>query len=76
MSYAQFQSTEVSPLTLTLLKVARMLGLVSMEMSEKDTIKINNLTLINFVIKCVGPCHERTLTLYMMALQVRRSVGL
>ena len=73
MSYAQFRNSEISPLTLTLLKVVHMLGLISMETGmgdKKDTIKINNLTLINFVIKCIGPCHEQTLTLYMLGLQV------
>ena len=73
MSYAQFKNSEISPLTLTLLKVVHMLGLISMETGvgeKKDTIKMNNLTLINFVIKCIGPCHEQTLTLYMLGLQV------
>ena len=77
MSYAQFHVNEVSTLTLTILKVAGMLRLVSMEMGvggDKDVIRINNLTLINFVIKCVGPCHEQTLTIYMMLLQVAGTV--
>ena len=73
MSYAEFSVSEISSLTLLGLKVVSMLGLVAMETGvgkTKDRIKINNLTLINFVIKLVGPCHEQTLTLYMMALQV------
>lgn len=73
MSYAKFSRSEVSQPTIALLKAANMLGLVSMETGvgeDKDMIRINNLTLINFVIKCVGPCHEQTLTLYMMMFQV------
>lgn len=74
MSYAQFHTSEVSQLTLAVLKVVSMLGLVAMETKvgkDENMIRINNLTLINFVIKCVGPCHEQTLTLYMMGLQVK-----
>ena len=73
MSYAEFAESDVSSLTLLGLKVVSMLGLVAMETGlgkSNDRIRVNNLTLINFVIKWVGPCHEQTLTLYMMALQV------
>lgn len=74
MSYAQFRPSEVSPLTLGILKLASTFGVITMETEvgeDKDMIRINNLTVINFVIKCVGPCHEQTLTIYMMAIQVR-----
>ncbi len=60
-------------MTLVGLKVLSMLGLVAMETGlgkTKDKNRVNNFTLINFVIKVVGPCHEQTLTLYMMGLQV------
>ncbi len=55
------------------LKIASALGMVTMETEvgdHKEMVRVNNLTLINYVIKCVGPCHEKTLTLYMMAIQV------
>ena len=73
MSYAEFSVSEISPMTLTGLRLVSMFGLVAMETGvgkTKDRIRINNLTLINFVIKVVGPCHEQTLTLYMMGIQV------
>ena len=79
MSYAEFSASEASALTLVALKVASMLRLVSMETGlgkTKDGVRVNNLTLINFVIHCVGPCHEQTLTLYMLAIQVGPSVTL
>lgn len=31
----------------------------------------NNMTLINFVIKLIGPTHERNLTLLLLLIQVR-----
>ena len=73
MSYTEFNPSKVSGFTITLLKLASSLHLVSMETGvggDKDMVRVNNLTLINFVIKCVGPCHEQTLTLYMMGIQV------
>lgn len=30
-----------------------------------------NFTLINFMLKVAGPTHERTLTLYLLTIQVR-----
>lgn len=32
----------------------------------------NNMTLINFVIKLIGPIHERNLTLLLLLIQVRQ----
>ena len=34
----------------------------------------NNMTLINFVIKLIGPTHERNLTLLLLLIQVRQTV--
>lgn len=34
----------------------------------------NNMTLINFVIKLIGPTHERNLTLLLLLIQVRQRV--
>jgi len=73
MSYAEFPEATVSPGILRLLKVARGLGLVSMETGlgdKKDLVRVNNLTIINFVLKWVGPTHEGRLTSYMMTIQV------
>ena len=74
MSYAEFPENSLSPGILSLLKLARGLGLVTMETGvgdKKDLVRVNNLTIINFVLKWVGPTHEERLTTYMMAIQVR-----
>lgn len=50
-----------------------MLRLVTMETGvgdKKDEVRINNLTIINFVLRLTGPTHEQTLTLYMLLIQV------
>ena len=49
------------------------LKLVTMETNvgdKKDEIRVNNLTLINFVLRITGPTHERTLTLYILCIQI------
>lgn len=37
---------------------------------KMDEIRVNNLTIINFVLRLTGPTHEQTLTLYVLLLQV------
>ena len=32
--------------------------------------EINNLTLINFVLKIFGPMHEQTLTIFLLFIQI------
>ena len=73
MSYAQFKPDELGRGGGALLKLLSMLRLVAMETGvgeNKDEIRVNNLTLINFVIKWVGPQREDRLTNMMMSLQV------
>lgn len=56
------------------MKILHMLGLVAMETGvgeNKDEVRVNNLTVINFVLKFVGPQREDTLTAIMLAIQVR-----
>lgn len=50
---------------LKLLKVRRDQG------EDKDFIECNNMTLINLVLKVLGPVHERTLTVIMLFIQVK-----
>ena len=74
MSYAQFHPSELGQFGSTILNLLSMLRLVAMETNvgdKKDMIRVNNFTLINFVLKVNGPTHERTLTLYMLGIQVR-----
>ena len=74
MSYAQFHPSELRRGGHLVLYLLSMLSLVTMETNvgdKKDEIRINNLTLINFVLKCIGPCKEERLTLYVMGIQVK-----
>ena len=73
MSYAQFKPEELGRGGGLLLKLLSMLRLVAMDTGvgkKKDEIRVNNLTLINFVIMWVGPQREDRLTNIMMAIQV------
>lgn len=73
MSYAQFKPEQLGQGGQALLQLLHMLRLVAMETGvgeKKDEIRVNNLTLINFVIKCIGPQHEDKLTAIMLAIQV------
>ena len=73
MSYAQFPPDQLGPGGDLFLKVVHMFGLAKVEWGVGDSgkdVKVNNLTLINFVLKFVGPTHEQTLTIYMMLIQV------
>lgn len=37
---------------------------------DDDFIECNNMTLINLVLKLLGPTHERNLTVFMLIIQV------
>ena len=56
-----------------MLRVLDSLGLAQVEWSvgpNRDEIRVNNLTIINFVLKFIGPTHEKTLTVYILIIQV------
>lgn len=74
-SYAEFLPSEVSPVGHILLKLLAMFGLVSLDMNvgTKGEMRVSNLTIINFVLRVIGPTHERTLVIYMLAIQVGKS---
>lgn len=59
--------------TLNPLQVAELLKLLDVRRSQEgddDFIECNNMTLINLVLKFLGPTHERTLTVIMLIIQV------
>lgn len=59
--------------TLNPLQVAELLKLLEVRRSQEgddDFIECNNMTLINLVLKFLGPTHERTLTVIMLIIQV------
>ena len=73
MSYAIFKMSDLHPLGKLILSVFSLLRLVQVETGvgeDKKFARVNNFTLINFVIKLLGPVHERTLTTIMLLIQV------
>lgn len=74
MSYSVFKMSDLHPLGKLILSVFSLLRLVTVEEGvgeDKKSTRVNNLTLINFVIKVLGPLHERTLTIIIMGIQVK-----
>uniref|UniRef100_A0A914RVK6 UDP-N-acetylglucosamine--dolichyl-phosphate N-acetylglucosaminephosphotransferase n=1 Tax=Parascaris equorum TaxID=6256 RepID=A0A914RVK6_PAREQ len=62
MSFAIFKSTELKPLGALILRLFETFGLLHRRTLKKDDeswIEINNLTMINLVLKIQGPMHER-----------------
>ncbi|RMX39746.1 hypothetical protein pdam_00007144 [Pocillopora damicornis] len=77
MSYSVFKMSDLHPLGKLILSVFSLLRLVTVEEGvgeDKKSTRVNNLTLINFVIKVLGPLHERTLTIIIMGIQICGSV--
>ncbi|CAB1419985.1 unnamed protein product [Pleuronectes platessa] len=73
MSYSKFKRKDLSSLGLLILKVAELLKLLEVQRAEEgddDFIECNNMTLINLVLKLLGPIHERNLTVIMLTIQV------
>nr|XP_033774447.1 UDP-N-acetylglucosamine--dolichyl-phosphate N-acetylglucosaminephosphotransferase [Geotrypetes seraphini] len=78
MSYSKFKSKDLSKLGALILKVMEALWLVEVkqELDEDGKyMECNNLTLINLVLKLIGPTHERTLTLLLLLIQVLGSTS-
>ena len=73
MSKSLFKSSELGLLGKIIIRIAGALRLLSVTENtgeDKQYMEINNMTLINLLIKFIGPVHERTLTIYMMGIQV------
>ncbi|KAJ7305305.1 hypothetical protein JRQ81_011224 [Phrynocephalus forsythii] len=77
MSYSRFKPKSLSPLGTSILQIFEKLHLVEVHRGvDKDGeyTECNNMTLINFAIKLLGPTHERTLTLLLLLIQVVGSI--
>ncbi|KAG9351454.1 hypothetical protein JZ751_022704 [Albula glossodonta] len=73
MSYSKFKSKDLSKLGNVILKVAETLWLVEVQRGQEgddEFMECNNMTLINFVLKILGPTHERNLTAIMLLIQI------
>ena len=74
MSYSLFKTSDLHPLGKFILSVFSVLRLVKVQQEvreERGYTCVNNLTLLNFIIKMVGPLHERTLMLIILGIQVQ-----
>ena len=74
MSKAVFKKTDVSVIGKVVIQTAAALKLLDVKENKGEDgefIEINNMTLINLLIKFTGPIHERNLTVMLMGVQVR-----
>ena len=74
MSKAVFKKTDVNIIGKVVIQTAAALKLLDVKENKGEDekyIEINNMTLINLVIKFTGPIHERNLTVILMGVQVR-----
>ncbi|XP_071625020.1 UDP-N-acetylglucosamine--dolichyl-phosphate N-acetylglucosaminephosphotransferase isoform X3 [Heliangelus exortis] len=77
MSYSKFKTKSLSALGTNILKALKILHIVDVRSGtdeDGEYTECNNMTLINFVIKLIGPTHERNLTLLLLLIQVLGSV--
>lgn len=72
-STVSFRPNSLSSLGHFCLSVAKSLRLVNYKEVEKDGetyAECTNFTIINYFLKVVGPTHEKTLTIYLLSIQV------
>jgi len=69
MSTVTFKISDMKPLGHLALTIFDILKIISIR-RKQDTIEVNNLTLINFVLKVFGPMHEQTLTVVILSFQI------
>ncbi|NWR67369.1 GPT acetylglucosaminephosphotransferase, partial [Bucorvus abyssinicus] len=77
MSYSKFKTKSLSALGTNILKAVKILRIVDVRIEtdeDGEYTECNNMTLINFVIKLIGPTHERNLTLLLLLIQVLGSM--
>ncbi|XP_032632037.1 UDP-N-acetylglucosamine--dolichyl-phosphate N-acetylglucosaminephosphotransferase isoform X2 [Chelonoidis abingdonii] len=75
MSYSKFRTKSLSALGKYILKVSETLHIVDVRQEldeDEEYTECNNMTLVNFVIKLIGPVPEQTLTVLLLLIQVRQ----
>ncbi|CAH1262603.1 DPAGT1 [Branchiostoma lanceolatum] len=78
MSYSRFKTSELNSIGALILQVCCIFHIADVRSGvgeDKQYTECNNLTLINFVLKVLGPTHERTLTIYLLTIQVLGSMA-
>uniref|UniRef100_A0AAY4E1Y7 UDP-N-acetylglucosamine--dolichyl-phosphate N-acetylglucosaminephosphotransferase n=1 Tax=Denticeps clupeoides TaxID=299321 RepID=A0AAY4E1Y7_9TELE len=77
MSYSKFKRKDLHKLGHFVVNVAEKLWLLNVQRGQEgddEFIEVNNMTLINLVLKLIGPTHEKHLTTIMLLIQVLGSV--
>lgn len=72
MSFAEFKQEETSKIGYVILYTASTVGLLHVEFDvgeDNKYIRCNNFTLLNLILKFLGPMHERSLTVLLLSLQ-------
>jgi len=72
MSMAKFPSSELKPLGSIVLTILQKVGLAHVVRTQEEGGEVthcNNLTLINLMLKFVGPMHEERLTVCLLVVQ-------
>ncbi|KAL5270621.1 hypothetical protein ACHWQZ_G001355 [Mnemiopsis leidyi] len=70
MSTVKFKRSDVGSLGRLCLFILPKMGLTKMTVDEEEQITITNLTILNVILRVMGNTHERTLTIYLLFLQV------
>ncbi|CAN2387914.1 UDP-N-acetylglucosamine-dolichyl-phosphate N-acetylglucosaminephosphotransferase activity [Pristimantis euphronides] len=72
MSYSKFKVKSLSAVGALIIKVAETLHIadVKRQQDEEEFMEISNLTIINFVLKIIGPTKEKNLTILLLMIQV------
>ncbi|XP_019402699.1 PREDICTED: UDP-N-acetylglucosamine--dolichyl-phosphate N-acetylglucosaminephosphotransferase [Crocodylus porosus] len=73
MSYSKFKTKSLSTLGACILKVSESLRFVDVRQGvdeDGEYTECNNMTIINFVIKLIGPTPEQTLTIVLLLIQI------
>jgi UDP-N-acetylglucosamine--dolichyl-phosphate N-acetylglucosaminephosphotransferase len=76
-SKAEFKLSELKPIGKAVLALFRFLRLISYAEKTIDGevhVEVSNFTVVNLVIHILGPTHEESLTVWMLALQMAFSV--
>ena len=78
MSRAVFKKSDLNVFGRIVIRVGSFFKVLHVHEStgkDKELMEINNMTLINLVIKLTGPIHERNLTAILMVVQVCVRIG-
>lgn len=78
MSEAVYKTSDLNPLGRFVINVFQTLQLIEVKHNtgeDKKFTTFSNFTLINFVIKILGPLHEKTLVCIILGMQVSLSLS-